>query len=465
MPTFEAGQVFDRYHIIRWLGSGVSGESYEAEDSILLRKVALKLIHPQETLPDAARRQFFREMQSISALSHPYIAPVLDYGEINGRLYVARRYVGNGSLLSPGGRLWFRSPLNISDAITYTHQVAQALHSIHLRGNVHGAVTFANILVLRGPNLDHLPDYAPFLLADAGLAQFVRRSGQQRQQPLLPVSAAPEQLGRRIIPASDQYALAVLLYSWLSGRPPFTGTPEEVQRLKLTETITPLSTINAQVTIEQDGMLLRALSVFPEDRYPTVLAFAEALLNTLAGKHEEADSSETIATDITTPNLEAVSPSQPVDVSPVPMPVLPDTDTPEPLDGRPGVPSFDHARVIIASPYTNDPLEISLAHDEMTVGRAGSSDILLDHDNLTSRHHALFRREGHGYLIFDRRSANGVFVNGQKISSEEGYELRDGDHISVGNYELIFRSSLPDNASTTNGNSAEPAAQHQLTRK
>ncbi len=99
MPTFEAGQIFDRYRIVRWLGSGVSGESYEADDSILLRKVTLKLIHPQETLPDSARRQFFREMQGISVLSHPYIASVLDYGEINGRLYVARRYVSNGSLL------------------------------------------------------------------------------------------------------------------------------------------------------------------------------------------------------------------------------------------------------------------------------------------------------------------------------------------------------------------------------
>src|SRR5215472_18187439 len=107
MPTLEKGQMFERYRIKRWLGSGVSGESYEAEDSMLLRKVTLKLIHPQSTLLDSARRQFFREMQGISALNHPYLAPVLDYGEINGKLYVARRYTSSGSLLGNEGRMWF----------------------------------------------------------------------------------------------------------------------------------------------------------------------------------------------------------------------------------------------------------------------------------------------------------------------------------------------------------------------
>src|SRR5579871_475097 len=151
MPTVATGQVFDRYRILRWLGSSVSGESYEAQDTMLLRKVTLKLIHPQSLLPDSSRRQFFREMQGISGLHHALLAPVLDYGEIDGRLYVARRFVSNGSLLSSEGRLWFRPPLSISDAIQYAHQLAQVLHYIHTRGYVHGAVTLSNVLVLRGP--------------------------------------------------------------------------------------------------------------------------------------------------------------------------------------------------------------------------------------------------------------------------------------------------------------------------
>ena len=78
----------------------------------------------------------------------------------------------------------------------------------------------------------------------------------------------------------------------------------------------------------------------------------------------------------------------------------------------------------------------------MTIGRAGSSDILLDRDDLTSRHHALLKRENARFLIYDRRSANGVQVNGLPIQSDNGYPLIDGDHIKIGNYELTFRAVI-----------------------
>jgi serine/threonine protein kinase len=394
MSTLEPGQIFERYRIIQWLGHRVSGESYEAEDTMLLRKVTLKLIHPQATLPDSVRRQFFREMQGISILNHPYLATVLDYGEIDGKLYVARRYSSNGSFLGSNGRLWFRSPLDVSEAIQYGHQLAQALQHIHNRGYVHGAFTFSNILVLGGPSLENQANYAPFLLADVGLTNFVRRFGQQPHMPL-PVTAAPEQLGKRVTAASDQFALAVVLYFWLAGRPPYVGTPQEIEHLKLTETITPLSSLNAKVSVEQEGMVRRALSVYPEDRYPTVLAFTDALLETLAQSEMQAEPAETTA------------------------------------------------YLIIISPYIKEPYQVLLRGDETTIGRAGSSSILLEHDNLTSRHHALLKRENGRYFIYDSGSGNGVQVNGQRLSDNSGCALQDGDHIGIGNYELIFCLGTP----------------------
>jgi hypothetical protein len=281
MPILEDGQLFERYRVHRWLGSGIAGESYEAEDRILQRKVTLKLIHPWATLPDSARRQFFREMQGISLLNHPHLATVLDYGETDGRIYVARRYVSSGSLLGTNGRTWFHPPLPLADAFEYAHQLALALQYIHQHGYLHGALTFANVLVLRGPNTENDANYAPFLLADVGLANFVRRFGHPRIETL-PVSAAPEQLNKRVTPASDQFALAVLLYFWLAGRPPYLGTSSEVEHQKLSEKITPLSILNPGVTLEQDELILRALTTYPEDRHASVLTFAEALLASLA---------------------------------------------------------------------------------------------------------------------------------------------------------------------------------------
>jgi serine/threonine protein kinase len=591
MPTLEPGHVFERYRVIRWLGSGVSGESYEAEDAMLMRKVTLKLIQPQSTLPDAARRQFFRELQGTSALNHPYLAPILDYGELHSRLYIARKFVSNGSLLGTEGRLWFRSPLNEADAIHYTHQLAQVLHYIHARGYLHGGITFSNILVLRGPNIENEPDHAPFLLADVGLAHFARRFGREQKTPL-PITAAPEQFSKRVTPASDQFALAVLLYFWLAGRPPYIGAPEEIEHLKLTEAVTPLTSLNQRITIEQSGILLRALSVYPEDRYPSIMAFAEALLKTLPPVIPTVPKTEPAQLDgYTVPSSVPAVEEREEEPAPAASPVsettvqvapdfdrepsvtpvltieseLPETPVPsaaEELESAPdtsfgAIPetepaiSFERdskevesdeaqheyssfaaliepesaetesdfsqstymefaipskqdspeteqesgevaaepdikveqlasvavepapilqevqpkiARVIITSPSMDEPAEVRLEGDEYTIGRAGSSAILLDRDNLTSRHHALLKRESNRYLLFDLRSANGVFVNGQKILAENEYELLDGDHISIGNYELIFRSGASDREHEPATDQLTPATGYEVSQ-
>ncbi len=609
MPTLGEDQLFERYRVIRWLGSGVTGETYEGEDRILQRKVTLKLIHPWSNLTDSARRQFFRELQGISALTHPQIATVLDYGEVEGHMYVARRYVSSGSLLSTNGRQWFRPPLTIADAFKYAHQLAQALQYIHQHGYLHGALTFSNVLVLRGPNVEGEPDYAPFLIADIGLANFVRRFGSPRIETL-PLSAAPEQLGKRVTPASDQFALAVLLYFWLTGRPPYLGAPDEIEQLKLSETIPPPSSFNPELTTAQDYLVLRALRTYPDERYPSVLDFTQTLLTTLSpaslnqttptailpdqpetptdllytpvdaalagsfvvkkgtdqpvhqtitnGSTRNSESTEAVhsmlssnsslspfadqgistiiqksssspmsipetpqpSTDITSSFEEIENSSQvmaPTDHLPF-NPTLPEEESsitqkrfnrPEPDNVPPdGESSFMEAEqkepasitegfvdddieeetvpleslisqdepdvivdvdasdahptereheeidtsqtdnresslphLIVVSPYTDDSHEFLLENSETNVGRAGSSDLLLDRDNLTSRHHAVVKRLGGRFMVFDKQSYNGVYVNGQKLEVGQGCELADGDHISIGNYELIFRAA------------------------
>jgi len=553
MPALLENQRFERYRVVQYLGSGVSGESYEAEDTVLQRKATLKLIHPWMMLPDAARRQFFREMQGISLLNHPYVAAVLDYGEIDGRLYVVRRYVTSGSLLSSDGRLWFQPPFSISDAILYGHQLAQALEYIHKRGCLHGTLTLSNILVLRGPNVDGEPGFAPFLLADVGLANFVRRFGQPQVQ-LLPITSAPEQLGKRVTPASDQFALAVILYFWLAGRPPYLGSPEEITHLKLTETITPLSSFNSHVTFEQESILRRALAVYPEERYPSILAFADALVATLIPPSKEVPQSDLASQPA--PEFERVPQTEPALISelelqpleqklenekapelepvlqeeplfstisepepepalrlesqatlefteiphteppliseidleqqpqpqptpeplpepapeplpqpapdvyqPLPQPAAEPASTPQPETPGSSEPQSSQAeealelatpqpgispRLIISLPGSAETYEFVLEREETTIGRAGSDDVLFDQDASTSRHHALLKHEDDHYVLYDQRSANGVFVNGQKLADDTGYMLADGDQISIGIYELIFRCTTPE---------------------
>lgn len=102
--------------------------------------------------------------------------------------------------------------------------------------------------------------------------------------------------------------------------------------------------------------------------------------------------------------------------------------------------AIQHARFIITSPYNATPMQVELEPAETTtLGRAGSSDILLEHDNLTSRHHALLKFANDQFVLFDRRSAKGVFVNGRKLTSGIGYPLQHGDNIQIGRYSLLFQ--------------------------
>ncbi len=82
--------------------------------------------------------------------------------------------------------------------------------------------------------------------------------------------------------------------------------------------------------------------------------------------------------------------------------------------------------------------EYPLDKPEITIGRAPNSDILLSKDKLTSRRHATVRYEGGRYVLHDERSANGTFVNGQQIEDTTPYELQDGDHVGIGEHELVF---------------------------
>jgi serine/threonine protein kinase len=477
-------------------------------------------------------------MQVLSVLIHSSLATVLNYGEMAGQLYVVRWYSNNGSLLSNEGRKSFNPPLSVNDAFTYAYQLSQALHLVHSYGYAHGALTFSNILISERSQAEN--DRTPLLLSDAGLAQFVRRFGRA-QSGMLPMTAAPEQFEGQTTPASDQYALAILLSVWLTGRPPFAGNSAEIERLKRAGVI---PAVQAGLTVEQENIIRRALNAKQDARYPSILAFAEALMNSLSSapsviekaatiemhnQQEEAedDSTQKIlepAAGVTMEEQEQPTPAEPLpSVEPnipqpqpepdVPQPrpapqIIPETQpapveppitppnpkpevepvvipppapdiaqplpeqTPFPPNTEPVQPQTSpqpeveqstqeiakryteplahpaHTNVVptpyllITSSFPREPRKIPLQKDEITLGRAGSSDILLDEDTLTSRHHAYIKREGKNYVIYDTRSTYGVLINEQKLVEGIGHSLQEGDHIQIGDYSLLFSFQL-----------------------
>ncbi len=88
----------------------------------------------------------------------------------------------------------------------------------------------------------------------------------------------------------------------------------------------------------------------------------------------------------------------------------------------------------------NQMQEYRLDKPEMTIGRASNMDVMLSRDKLTSRHHATLRYENGGYVLYDNFSANGTFLNGQRLAAMTPYMLQNGDHVNIGDHELVFRS-------------------------
>jgi len=278
------GQQLGRYRFQRLLGSGGMGEVYLATDTVINRQVAIKVIRAEATpYPDAkatqeAARLFQREMKAIAALDHPHILPLYDYGEnrVNeGTLtYMVMPYRPEGSLTSWLQRRGRAEPLSPQEVAGLLDQAASALQHAHNRQVIHQDVKPANFLIqsdeeyLSRPNL---------LLADFGVAKFSSAtSSSSKTVRGTPTSMAPEQWEGHAAPASDQYALAVMAYELLTGRTPFQGGLSQVMYQHFNTPPTPPSIFNPRIPGEIDAVLLRALAKKPDERFPSISAFARA---------------------------------------------------------------------------------------------------------------------------------------------------------------------------------------------
>ena len=272
-----------RYHRLRLLGTGGMGEVYLMQDTRVSRQVAIKVTRTEASpYPDSeatrdATRLFQREAKAVAALEHPNILPLYDFGEENPDAtitYMVMPYCSDGSL---AGWLWQHStsnPLSLQDIAHLVSQAAEALQFAHDRQVIHLDVKPSNFLLRSNAKNPNRPT---LLLADFGLARTSTTiSSSSRTIRGTPTAMAPEQWSSKPVAATDQYALAVMAYEMLTGRPPFMGSMEQLMFQHFSAEPDAPSTLNPQLPTAIDSVLLRALAKKPEDRYPSILAFAEA---------------------------------------------------------------------------------------------------------------------------------------------------------------------------------------------
>lgn len=271
----------DRYRIVREIGAGGMATVYLAEDLKHGREVALKVLRP-ELAATMGPERFFREIQVAARLQHPHILPLHDSGEAEGFLYFVMPYVMGESLRERLSRL---GELPIPDVVRILTQVADALSYSHSQGVVHRDIKPDNVM-LSGRHA---------LVTDFGVAKAVSeatgRDGLTTAGVALgtPTYMAPEQatadplLDHRV----DIYAMGILGYEMLTGRPPFEGlSPQQMLVAHVTETPRAVRQLREACPSELEAAIMRCLAKRPADRWQSadeLLAVLEPLAASSGG--------------------------------------------------------------------------------------------------------------------------------------------------------------------------------------
>jgi eukaryotic-like serine/threonine-protein kinase len=269
-PLAEGGVVGGRYRTVRRIGEGGMGKVFEVTHEHLGKTFALKIIHQNFAGQTKVRDLFYREARLASALSHPNIVSVVDFGEDPriGAFMVMEFLEGRrlNEVLHKERRLSVRPTCEIM------LQVAEALHYIHARNVVHCDIKTENILLCEQPGSKRRKQVVKLL--DFGLA----RSTATRNTTSLsgtPHYVAPERIrGREAGPSSDIYGLGILFYELLTGRVPWDGEVAYILAGHLEQKPQPPSEIipdGIDPALEQ--LILRALEKEPDHRHKDMAAF------------------------------------------------------------------------------------------------------------------------------------------------------------------------------------------------
>jgi serine/threonine protein kinase len=260
--TDRVGQQLGNYRLIRLLGHGGFADVYLGEHIYLNTLAALKVLDTR--LAEDEINLFRNEARTIARLEHPHIVRVLDFGVEDRTPFLVMSYAPNGTLRQRHPKGTHLSPEHV---LPYIKQVADALQYAHNEKLIHRDVKPENMLLDRNSEI---------LLSDFGLAMATYSSSYESPRDVSGTIAymAPEQTRGKPRPASDQYALGIVVYEWLCGTRPFSGSYEEVAIQHVLNPPQPLHELVPAISPALEAVVLKALAKDPHQRFDCVQDFA-----------------------------------------------------------------------------------------------------------------------------------------------------------------------------------------------
>ena len=276
-----SGQTLDRYHLLRRLGVGGMGAVYEAEHTRLRKRFAVKLLRYEFAQNDTFRKRFLREARAASAITHPNVVAISDFGETpdDHVFFVMELLAGRDlqALLDTEPRLpWPR----VREILL---QVTSALEAAHLQDIIHRDIKPSNVFLADVPGKGD-EDFVKVL--DFGIAKLSGNLGEGTAKltstdEIFGTVAymAPEMaMGTNDDRRSDIYAVGVMMYRMLTGGLPFTqGTAFQILSQHIHALVPPPRAKEPSIPEEVEAILLRALAKSPDDRFASMDAFGRAL--------------------------------------------------------------------------------------------------------------------------------------------------------------------------------------------
>jgi len=276
------GQTLGQYQLRELLGMGGMGSVYRGFQTTLKREVAVKVLPSTLAQQPGYIERFTREAETSAALEHPHIVPIVDYGTQRGVSYVVMRLLTGGTLAE---RLQHtqnegRGLPALGEIARLLRELASALDYAHNRGVIHRDIKTTNVMFDNQGNA---------YLVDFGIAKLMSATNKLTGTGMAvgtPTYMAPEQWnGNDVFPATDQYALAILVYIAVTGREPFeASTPYQLLNKHLHEMPTPLTILRTDLPPALDLVLSRALAKDHRARFPTCTAFAQAFESAIEGQ-------------------------------------------------------------------------------------------------------------------------------------------------------------------------------------